>query len=154
MASKKNAAKRFKQTGQVRPNPFERDMNRLTPEQAAGVAREVSEKTGRPVEEVVEAMSSEARFIMFLNDHMPKLGALQPGDIVRPKERRDRTCWEGGEIVGRWPASRPQEAKVKDIFLRRNGKPVMVRVTPLDEESTGDYLFMDKFQLEKVEDAS
>lgn len=151
MASKKSAAKRFRETGQVKPSSFERDMSKLSPEQAAGVAREVADKTGRPIEEVVEAMSSEARFIMFLNDHMPKMGALKVGDLVRPTETRDRTCWEGGEIVGKWLASQPQLAEVKEIFLRRSGKPVMVRVKPLYPGASGEYLFMSKFQLEKVE---
>jgi len=149
MGSKKKAARRWK--NRDNRSEFERQMADTTPEQAAGIAQQVSEQTGRPIDEVAEAMKSEAAFIMFLNDYMPKLGAIKPGDRVRPKETHDRHAYLGSEVVGEWLAEHPQEATVIEVVLRRDAKPVMVRVEPVPP-ATGEYLFMSKFDLELVEE--
>jgi len=148
MPSKKEAARRWK--NRDTRSDYEREMSKISPEQMVGMAQEVAEKTGRTVEEVVEAMKDEAKFIIFLNENMPKLGALQPGDVVRPLSARDRRAYRGKEVVGEWLADHPQEAVVKEVILRRNAQPVMVRVEPV-APATGEYLFMDKFELERVE---
>jgi phage FluMu protein gp41 len=156
MAGKKAAAKRYKDTGSVKGDPlsqYDESMKNLTPEQVMDMAKQVSEKVGRPIEEVAEAMKSEASFVVYMNEYMPMRGAMEVGDIVRPVEARQRRAYHNGTVVCEWGADDPQEAEIVQIYLRRNAQPVMIRVRPLHMEEC-DFLFMSKFDLEKVEDVT
>jgi hypothetical protein len=145
MGSKKKAAKRWKER---KGSEYDQQMKNLTPEQVYSMATQIAEKTGRPIEEVVEAMKTEDGLVIFMNKYMPQVGALSVGDRVRTAKARDRVIYAGGEKY-EWPGDQSQEGTVSEVIFRRNGQPVMVRVQPDLDIPT--FLFTSKHELEKLD---